>query len=234
MQAVILAGGLGTRLGELTRDTPKVMLHFAGRPFLYYIIQLLENQGIKEIVLCTGYLGEQVKNFFGNGHKLGVNIKYSEESTKLLGTGGALKQAQAMLDRHFLVLNGDTYLPIDYREVEKEYLRLGRRALMVVYNNKVGTGVKNNVAVDREKMVARYDKRNISPDLRYVEAGAIVIRKETLDFVPQSVKTSLEEGIYRRLIEQREMAAYIRPQRFYDIGMPEQRQVFEDFVKETT
>ena len=234
MQAVILAGGLGTRLGELTRDTPKVMLHFAGRPFLYYIIQLLENQGIKEIVLCTGYLGEQIKNFFGNGHKLGVNIKYSEESTKLLGTGGALKQAQAMLDRHFLVLNGDTYLPIDYREVEKEYLRLGRRALMVVYNNKVGTGVKNNVAVDREKLVGRYDKRNISPDLRYVEAGAIVIRKETLDFVPQRVKTSLEEGIYRRLIEQREMAAYVTPQRFYDIGMPEQRQVFEDFVKETT
>ena len=234
MQAVILAGGLGTRLGELTRDTPKVMLHFAGRPFLYYIIRLLENQEIKEIVLCTGYLGEQVKKFFGNGHKLGVNIKYSEESTKLLGTGGALKQAQAMLDRHLLVLNGDTYLPIDYREVEKEYLRLGRKALMVVYNNKVGTGVKNNVAVDREKLVARYDKRNISPDLKYVEAGAIVIRKETLDFVSQGVKASLEKVIYRRLIEQREMAAYITPQRFYDIGTPEQRQVFEDFVKETT
>jgi NDP-sugar pyrophosphorylase family protein len=230
MQAVILAGGLGTRLGELTRDTPKVMLHFAGRPFLYYIIRLLGNQGTKEIVICAGYLGKQVKNFFGNGHKLGVNIKYSEESVKLLGTGGALKQAQAMLDRHFLVLNGDTYLPIDYRKVEEEYLRLGRKALMVVYNNKADTGVTNNIALDRDKMVVRYDKESTLPDLRYVEAGAIVLQKETLDFVVQGTKVSLEEGIYRRLIEQREMAVYITRQRFYDIGTPEQRQVFEDFV----
>ncbi|TET49661.1 MAG: D-glycero-D-manno-heptose 1-phosphate guanosyltransferase [Dehalococcoidia bacterium] len=231
MQAVILAGGLGTRLGELTRDTPKVMLHFAGRPFLYYIIRLLGNQGTKEIVICAGYLGKQVKNFFGNGHKLGVNIKYSEESVKLLGTGGALKQAQAMLDRHFLVLNGDTYLPINYRKVEEEYLRLGRKALMVVYNNKADTGVTNNIALDRDKMVVRYDKDSTLPDLRYVEAGAIVLQKETLDFVVQGTKVSLEEGIYRHLIERREMAVYITRQRFYDIGTPEQRQVFEDFVK---
>lgn len=230
MQAVILAGGLGTRLGELTRDTPKVMLHFAGRPFLYYIIRLLGNQGTKEIVICAGYLGEQVKNFFGNGHRLGVNIKYSEESVKLLGTGGALKQAQAMLDRHFLVLNGDTYLPIDYRKVEEEYLRLGRKALMVVYNNKADTGVTNNIALDRDKMVVRYDKESTLPDLRYVEAGAIVLQKETLDFVVQGTKASLEEGVYRHLIERREMAVYITRQRFYDIGTPEQRQVFEDFV----
>jgi len=230
MQAVILAGGLGTRLGELTRDTPKVMLHVAGRPFLYYIIRLLGNQGTKEIVICAGYLGEQVKNFFGDGRKLGVNIKYSEESVKLLGTGGALKQAQAMLDRHFLVLNGDTYLPIDYRKVEEEYLGLGRKALMVVYNNKADTGVTNNIALDRDKMVVRYDKDSTLPDLRYVEAGAIVLQKETLDFVVQGTKVSLEEGIYRRLIEQREMAVYITRQRFYDIGTPEQRQVFEDFV----
>jgi len=136
-----------------------------------------------------------------------------------------------MLDRHFLVLNGDTYLPIDYRKVEEEYLRLGRKALMVVYNNKADTGVTNNIALDRDKMVVRYNKESTLPDLRYVEAGAIVLQKETLDFVVQGTKVSLEEGIYRRLIEQREMAVYITRQRFYDIGTPEQRQFFEDFVK---
>ena len=136
-----------------------------------------------------------------------------------------------MLDRHFLVLNGDTYLPIDYRKVEEEYLRLGRKALMVVYNNKADTGVTNNIALDRDKMVVRYDKESTLPDLRYVEAGAIVLQKETLDFVVQGIKMSLEEGIYRRLIEQSEMAVYITRQRFYDTGTPEQRQVFEDFVK---
>jgi NDP-sugar pyrophosphorylase family protein len=232
MQAVILAGGLGTRLGELTRDTPKVMLPFNDKPFLYYIISLLEKQGIKDVVLCIGYLGEQVKDFFGDGKKLGVNIKYSVESRQLLGTGGALRQAQNLLDEYFLVLNGDTYLPIDYPEVEREYLRLRREAMMVVYNNKADTGVKNNVALGSDQIVVSYDKKGTSPDLKYAEAGAVILRKETLGFIPEGEKISFEDGIYQRLIAQGEMAAYITRQRFYDIGTPEQRQVFAELVKE--
>ena len=234
MQAVILAGGLGTRLGALTRDVPKVMLLFNGKPFLYHVIRLLEEQGIKDIVMCTGYLGEQVKDFLGNGSRLGLNIKYSEENERLLGTGGALKQAQGVLGGYFLILNGDTFLPIDYREVEKEHLRLGREALMVVYNNEVNTGVKNNIALDSDQMVVKYDKRSDAPDLRYVEAGAMVLRKEALDSVPEGIMISLEDGIYRRLIEQKELAAHITGQRFYDIGTPEQQQVFRDFLEKET
>ncbi len=231
MQAVILAGGLGTRLGELTRAMPKVMIPFHGRPFLYYVIKLLESQGMKDIVICAGYLGEQVRDFFGDGRKMGVSIKYSEEGEELLGTGGALRQAQDMLDSYFLVLNGDTYLPIDYHEVEEGYLQLGRKALMVVYNNEVDTGVKNNIALDDDKMVVRYGREGVSPELNYVEAGSVILRKEVLDFVPEGVPISLEDGIYRYLIEQGELAAHIIRQRFYDIGTPEQRQAFEGFVK---
>ena len=229
-----MAGGLGTRLGALTRDVPKVMLSFKGRPFLYHVIRLLEEQGIKDIVMCTGYLGEQIKDFLGNGSRLSLNIKYSEESETLLGTGGALKQAQDMLEGYFLVLNGDTFLPIDYREVEKEYLRLGRKALMVVYNNEVNTGVKNNIALDSDQMVVRYDKKSDAPDLRHVEAGAMVLQKEVLDSVPEGILISLEDGIYRRLIEQKELAAHITGQRFYDIGTPEQQLVFKDFLEKGT
>jgi len=232
MQAVILAGGLGTRLGALTKDVPKVMMPFNGKPFLGYIIRLLKEQGIKDFVMCTGYRGEQVKNFLGDGRRLGLNIEYSEEPGELLGTGGALRQAQEMLAEYFLVLNGDTFLPINYLEVEKEYLRLGRKALTVVYNNEVNTGVKNNVALDSDKLVVRYDKKSDAPDLRYVEAGAIILRKETLAYVPEGIKVSLENGIYRRLIEQRELAAYITGQQFYDIGTPEQQEVFKDFIEE--
>jgi len=230
MQAVILAGGLGTRLGELTRDTPKVMIPFAGRPFLYYVLRLLERQGIKDTVICTGYLGEQIEDFFGNGRKMGLSIKYSQEKEKLLGTGGALKQAQHILDSYFLMLNGDTYLPIDYKEVEERYLLLGCKALMVVYNNKMDTGVKNNIALDRNQMVVKYDKESTSPDLKYVEAGAVFLRKETLALVPEDISVSLEGGIYRHLIEERELAAHVTEQRFYDIGTLEQRHVFEKLV----
>jgi NDP-sugar pyrophosphorylase family protein len=231
LQVVILAGGLGTRLGELTRDMPKVMISFAGRPFLYYVLQLLKNQGIKDVVICSGYLGEQIEDFFGDGHRLGVNIKYSQEEEKLLGTGGALKQARHMLDGLFLVLNGDTYLPVDYHEIEEKHLRLGRKALMVVYNNEIDTGVRNNIALDRNRMVVRYDRESASPDLKYVEAGAVFLRREALDFIPDGVPISLEDGIYRYLIEQGELAAHISEQRFYDIGTLEQQRVFEELME---
>ena len=231
MQAVILAGGLGTRLGTLTRDVPKVMLPFGGKPFLYHIIELLNSQGIKDIVMCTGYLGGQVRNSLGNGKMLGLNITYSVETRELLGTGGALKQAQDMLAEYFLVLNGDTFLPIDYRDVEKEYLSLGRKALMVVYNNEVNTGVKNNVTLDSDQMVVRYDKKGGAPGLKYVEAGAIILSKEALESVPETTVISLEDGIYGPLIERKEMAAYVTGQQFYDIGTPEQKKVFKDFIE---
>ena len=234
MQAVILAGGLGTRLGELTRYTPKVMLSFSGKPFLYYIIDLLSKQGVKDVVLCIGYLGEQIKDFFGDGKTLGVNVKYSVENRQLLGTGGALKQARNLMEEYFLVLNGDTYLPIDYPEVEKEYRRLGQKAMMVVYNNEVNTGVKNNVALGSDQVVVNYDKKGTALDLKYAEAGAVILQKEALDFIPEGEKISFEDGIYQRLIARGEMAAFVTRQRFYDIGTPEQRQTFAELVKKVS
>lgn len=234
MQAVILAGGLGIRLGDMTLSTPKGMLPFGGKPFLHHVIRLLKNQGIRDLVICIGYLGEKVRDFFGDGHSAGVSIRYSEEGEKLLGTGGALKQALNLLDSDFLVLNGDTYLPIDYHEVAKEFSRAGRKTMVVVYNNKVDTLVRNNIALDSNQMVVRYDKKGISPGLSYVDAGVIMLRKEALAYIPEGITVSIEDGIYGPLMEQGELAAFVTGQRFYDIGTPEQRSVFEKLVKEVT
>ena len=231
MQAVILAGGLGTRLGQLTKETPKVMVPINGKPFLLYLLQLLKSREIKDIILSIGYLGQQVRDFFGDGKSLGVSLRYSEEKEKLLGTGGALKQAQDLLDDYFLVINGDTYLPVDYRDVEKTYLKHNKKALMMVYDNQEDTGVKNNVALDNDLMVIEYTKGNSSPSLKYVEAGALVFRRETLNLIKERVPVSLEKGLYPALIEQREMAAYVTRKRFYDIGTPQQQMVFAEFLK---
>ena len=231
MQAVILAGGLGTRLRPLTEKVPKVMVPVNGKPFLLHLLQLLKGQGINDIVLCIGYLGQQVKDFFGNGKALGVNLRYSEEKGKLLGTGGALKQARSLLDDYFLVINGDTYLPVDYREVEKAFLRRGKKALMVVYDNRDDTEVKNNVALDENLIVRKYDKGSPDPNLEYVEAGALALRKEVLSLLKEGDPVSLEEGLYPGLIQQGELVAYIARQRFYDIGLPEQIKILEEFLK---
>jgi NDP-sugar pyrophosphorylase family protein len=231
MQAIILAGGLGTRLGPLTKETPKVMVSINGKPFLLYLLQLLKGQEIKDIILSIGYLGQQVRDFFGNGKSLGVSLRYSEEKEKLLGTGGALKHTQSLLDDYFLVLNGDTYLPVDYRDVERTFLKHNKKAIMVVYDNQEDTGVKNNVALDNDLMVVRYDKESSTSSLKYVEAGALVFRRETLSLIKEKDPVSLEKGLYPALIQQREMAAYVTRQRFYDIGTPKQQRVFAEFLQ---
>ena len=231
MQAVILAGGLGTRLRPLTEEIPKVMVSINGKPFLLYLLQLLKGQGVNDVVLCTGYLGQQVRNFFGNGKSLGVSLRYSEEKEKLLGTGGALKQAQDLLDDYFLVINGDTYLPVNYRDVERTFLKHNKKAIMVVYDNQEDTGVKNNVALDNDLMVARYDKKSPGSGLEYVEAGVLVLQREALSLIPETGPVSLEKGLYPALIQQREMATYVTRQRFYDIGTPKQQRVFEEFLQ---
>jgi len=231
MQAVILAGGLGTRLRPLTKETPKVMVSINGQPFLLHLLQLLKGQEIKDIILSIGYLGQQVRDYFGNGDSLGVSLRYSEEKEKLLGTGGALKQARSLLDDYFLVINGDTYLPVDYRDVERTFLKRNKKAIMVVYDNRDDTGVKNNVALNDDLMVIEYNKESSSPSLKYVEAGALVLWQETLSLIRENGPVSLEKGLYPTLIQQREMAAYISQQRFYDIGTLKQQKVFEEFLQ---
>ena len=190
MQAVILAGGLGMRLSPLTKQVPKVMAAVNGQPFLGHLLELLKNQGINDIILCVGYLGEQVRLFFGDGQGLGLDIRYSEERERLLGTGGALKQARNLLDERFLVINGDTYLPIDYAEVEGSFDRHGKKALMVVYDNRENTGVRNNVELNKDGLVAGYDKERSAPGLKYVEAGVSILSREALDIIEEGSSVS--------------------------------------------
>lgn len=231
MQAVILAGGLGTRLRPVTGKIPKVLVTVGGRPFLWHLLELLKSQGITDVVLCIGYLGEQIRASFGDGESLGIMLRYSEEKEGLLGTGGALKQARDLLEDYFLVLNGDTYLPIDYNRLEKSFLSQGKKALMVVYDNSEDTGVKNNLELAGGAIVLRYDKESRNSGLKYVEAGALVLKREALDLIEDRYPVSLEGGLYPALMAQKELAAHDAGQRFYDIGTPERIKTFEQFLR---
>jgi NDP-sugar pyrophosphorylase family protein len=231
MQAAILAGGLGTRLRPLTETIPKVMVPVEGQPFLLHLLDMLKKQGIRDIVLCIGHLGQKVKDYFGDGQRLGLHIGYSEERDRLLGTGGALKQARGLLDEHFLVVNGDTYLPLDYSELERAFTCRPRKVLMAVYDNQEDTGVPNNIALDDDGLVLRYNRKEASPGLKHVEAGVLIMESEVLDLIEAKRPVSLEEGLYPALIEQGELAAYVVEQRFYDIGTPEQRAVFAEYLR---
>jgi len=232
MQVVILAGGLGTRLWPVTKRVPKPLVPVAGAPYMEHQIRLLARQSLTDIVVLTGYLGEQIEDCFGDGQRFGVSIRYSREQQPL-GTGGALRNARNLLADSFLVIYGDSYLPIAYASVGHLLTTTAAGAVMAVYRNLTGeTNVRCNVALDADSTVLRYDKRAVAGDkeLQYIEAGVLALRSSVLDLIPPHRPVSLEEEIFPTLIARRRLLGFSTQQRFYDMGTPERLRAIEEYL----
>jgi len=225
MQTIILAGGLGTRLRPITHQIPKPMVLIKGKPFLEYQLKLLKKNGLGDIVLCIGYLGEKIKDYFGNGERLGLNILYSYEET-LLGTGGALKNAEGLLENEFLLLFGDTFLNVDYQDIISCFHKKQNLGTMVIFQNRPKITL-NNIEVNNENMVINYDKKK-EGRTNGVDAGVQIFKKDILSLIPSDEIVSLEEKIFPLLIQKRELNAYLTNQKFYDIGSFEQLKAFRE------
>jgi len=215
MQMVILAGGLGTRLGKHYEKTPKSMMRILAKPFLQYQIELLKERGIRRILVCVGHLGEQIKAYFGNGDKFGVNIQYSEEGEKLMGSGGALKKAESLLNENFFLMWGDSYLLLDYIDIWNAYFKSGCEGLMVVYKN-YNQRIKSNVIVKDGKIVL-YDKWKSYPDMVYIDNGVSVFNKVILKEIPPDKVFAIEK-VFKKWSLEGKLAAYETKQCFYEIG----------------
>ena len=235
MQIVILAGGLAKRLRPLTFKIPKSMIKIHNKPFLEYQIELLKENGIKDIILCVGYLGEMIQNYFGDGKNFGVKIKYSYEKDKLLGTGGALKKAESLLKDEFFLMYGDSYLLFDYQRIKRDFEKSGRLSLLVVYRNEDKYD-KSNVAIE-DGMVKTYDKKNKmrmrafrKEGMVYIDSGLCVLRKKALESMPENRFFDLG-FLYQKLVEKKQMSAYEVQKRFYEIGSFSGLKEFEDLIK---
>ena len=203
------------------------MVEVAGRPFLETIIRHLADQDFRRILLLLGYLGERIVNHFGDGRSCGVKLDYAWEKSPL-GTGGAIRNALDKLEEDFLLLYGDSYLPIDYQPVAAAFRQSQALGLIVVYDNRRGdTGVPENVATDDQGWVTRYAKGEGGSNLRYVEAGVLSFRRQVFVDLPVGRAMALEQEIYPKLIAARQLFSFISGHRFYDIGTPER---LEEFV----
>jgi NDP-sugar pyrophosphorylase family protein len=237
-QAIILAGGRGERLRPITDNIPKVMIEINDKPFLQYQIEYLSQFGINDIILSVGYLWDNIQNHFGNGKDFDVNIKYSVEDN-FLGTGGAIKLAQKLLGEIFFILNGDTYLPINYSDFESYYLSSLEKNIdivgtLAIYTN-LDRDMKHNVQLDPQNYILRYNKVIESHEMNGVDAGVTIFNCKIFDCIPDinkdQAKISFENDIWPNLIQARRLIGYKTHSRFYDIGTPERLDLISEVLK---
>jgi N-acetyl-alpha-D-muramate 1-phosphate uridylyltransferase len=207
----ILAGGLGTRLGDLGRATPKALIEIAGRPFALWQLELLLAHGVQRVVMCVGHHGERIEAAIGA--PFGLDVIYVHDPPGLAGTAGALRGALEHLGEHFLVLYGDTYLRIDYADVDRAFVASRRQGLMTVLRNE-GRWDTSNVLFDGARVV-RYDKRRPTPDMQWIDYGLGALHADALELPGADLA-----DVYRALAERGELAGYEATERFYEIGTP--------------
>jgi NDP-sugar pyrophosphorylase family protein len=218
MLAVILAGGLATRLRPLTETIPKALIDVNGRPFLSHQLELLRSNGIRRVVLLVGYLGEMIREQFGDGSSIGMQLSYSFDGPTLLGTAGAIRQALPLLPGRFFVLYGDSYLKCDYGAVERALVASNADGLMTVYRNE-GQFDTSNVEFDGVR-ITRYDKANRTAAMRYIDYGLGAFRRSVFEALPEGEKLDLTT-VYQNLLKAGQLAAFEAHARFYEIGSPE-------------
>jgi len=227
VQAVILVGGAGTRLRPLTVNIPKAMVPVHGRPFLEYEVELLKSRGVDDLVLCVGYLGEQIERHFGDGGWFGVRIRYSRDGKVPLGPIGALKGAEEMLGDKFFVTYGDSYPRLDYRTMMDVLGQRDAQGLMAVYWNDVTYG-KSDVVVKGTHIV-EYNKKETKPGMVWINFGVSALRKTALEGVKKGEYCD-EETFYGGLIRERQLRFFEVKGRFYEIGTPKGLDEFSDYV----
>lgn len=274
----LLAGGLATRLRPITEKIPKALVELAGKPFIDHQLALLHRNGIRRVVMCLGYRGEMVQDHCDDGSRYDMDLAYSFDGEKLMGTGGAIARAKHLLgatpDDVLWVMYGDSYMDIDYRAVldaftharepgdpvpglhiseareetnhhehPQDQIRGGVSGLLCANRNHVTdrtrsrapglpvsprglmTVLKNGNRWDTSNVVfqdgalLKYDKKNRTPDMDYIDYGVALLRMEAVDRIPTDRPFDLAE-LYTSLVQQREMIGYEVFERFYEIGTP--------------
>jgi len=214
----LLAGGMATRMRPLTERVPKSLLPVAGEPFIAHQLRLMRRERIEHVVLCVGFMAEQIRAFVGDGSRFGLKVGYCEDGGILLGTGGAIRKALPCLGSEFMVMYGDSWLDSNFAPIVDAYRASGKPALMTVFRND-GMWVPSNIWFEHGR-IRRYDKSNPLPQMRHVDWGLSVAQAEVFARMPDNTPFDLA-GTYGELCESGDLAGFEVRERFYEIGSAE-------------
>jgi len=228
MPIAILAGGLGTRVSKISRDNPKSMIEVCGKPFVYWQILNLIQQGYIEIIMCIGHKGLIIKDYLEIQFKGKAQISYSFDGPQQLGTGGSIKKALPLLGDQFMVLYGDSYLPISHSKVEATFVHNDQPALMTVYKN-LDSLNPNNVLIEKGNVI-KYSKSQDEGILTHIDYGLNLFSKDVFGMEPED--TSFDLGVvFKKLVSNRSLASYEVDKKFYEIGSVQGVRDFETYLK---
>lgn len=219
LEAIILVGGKGTRLNSVVNDRPKPMAEVGGRPFLEWLIMALKNQGVQRIILCTGYLGHIVKNYFKDGKKWDLDIQYSHE-IRPLGTAGAVRNALDLIDKNqFLVINGDSYCHFDIKKLLN--FHIGKKASITMWLvNLEDCRRYGSVKIGKDGEILAFHEKSPILLSGLINAGIYLMTKDSVKDIPKGQIYSLETDLFPSLIG-RGLYAVEGVLPFIDIGTPE-------------
>lgn len=240
MQIVIIAGGMATRLGEITEKIPKSMIEICKKPFIYWQLKILKNNGINDVVLCLGHYADQIMDYIGDGSKFGMNVKYSLDGEKKIGTGGAIKKALHLLEDRFFVMYGDSFLDINYNNIGvfdgiywpmRNYNETGemknRLGLMTVFKN-YDNFDNSNVEYD-DYTILKYSKNEKTDRMNYIDYGLGILDKKCFENIDeQSFDLS---KIYSSLAEIGQLSGYEVNKRFFEIGSVDGIKDTQEYIK---
>lgn len=218
MQCVVLAGGLGTRMSRFTSTLPKALIPVRGVPFLRLKLEGLADQGVTDVIISTGHLGDQIEDEVRNHAPAGQTVRCIADGPELLGTGGALRRVseEVDLDQSFLLTYGDSHLPCDHRHVFESFDPAHFDGLMTLWP--VGaTGERPNATLSADR-VTDYDKQTLTPAMAWVDYGLLVLKRDAVEqMIPPRTPCDLA-NFCSQLARTGRLQGLEVPERYFEIG----------------
>ena len=227
-QAVILAGGLGTRLKPITDKIPKPMVEINGKPFIDYLLNYLSSEGIKNVIILSGHKGEIIEDHVGDGSKYGVNVIFSRLNSEAQ-TSERIFNCLDKLDDEFLLMYCDNFLPLNLNELANNFFNHRKSAQITVYSNKYSM-TKNNVLFKKNKLI-KYDKSRTSVDLNGVNVGFMILKKSLINLL-KNKSQDFETIIFPELIKNNQINCFLTEHKYYSIGNLDRLPITEKYFKD--
>lgn len=221
-EAIILAGGFGTRLRSILPDVPKCMALVQGKPFITHILAYLQFQGINKVIVSVGYLKDQIINQIGSNFG-NIEIIYAIENEPL-GTGGAIKNSLRFCNAaSVLVLNGDTYFPVNFKNLKEQHIRTNAE-ISIAVKSLENTSRYGKVLIDNDHRITKFSEKAPDSGIGFINGGIYLLDRKVAELMP-SGKFSIENEFFKTATDDHKMYAYVSDSEFLDIGIPEDYQL---------